>query len=85
MLGFFKCVRAPFIRKYGFHWVLEGRVQVKAGTQIVILGKGDMFCLLPELSYIYEIVFVSITRARSQSGNHNAEGDDVIFLLQSDG
>jgi AraC-like DNA-binding protein len=49
------CIGPKIIGHYGFHWVLEGRVQVKEGTQLVVLGKGDMFCLLPERSYIYEI------------------------------
>jgi AraC-like DNA-binding protein len=51
------CVGPKIISHYGFHWIIDGEVRVREGAHNVVLGKGDMFCLLPQRSYIYEEVY----------------------------
>jgi len=41
---------------YSMHFVREGRVELLYGNQVAVLGRGDLFCLFPHVTYVYRIV-----------------------------
>lgn len=42
------------IHYYSFHYVLDGKVEFVFNHERIILGKGDMFCLFPNVVYQYQ-------------------------------
>lgn len=41
---------------HSIHFVRKGRVELLYGKQEIILNKGDLFCLFPNVSYVYRVV-----------------------------
>jgi AraC-like DNA-binding protein len=44
-----------FIEQYSIHIVLEGILKLALGDREVLLGKGDVNCLFPKLTYQYQV------------------------------
>ncbi|OPH59069.1 hypothetical protein BC351_22350 [Paenibacillus ferrarius] len=56
-------VGSKVIEQDSLHWVLHGKVKVATGNQAITLEKGDMFCLFPGTSFVYEAL---VTRCNQQ-------------------
>ena len=45
-----------FIEYYSFHFILEGQLFLRYNSQEIVLKKGDVFCLFPQITYQYGII-----------------------------
>ncbi|GFZ79612.1 hypothetical protein GCM10008018_26450 [Paenibacillus marchantiophytorum] len=68
------------IEQISIHWILQGSVRVTNGHQIVILSRGDLFCLFPGISYVYETMEASNTLPL-QMAWLAMEGDQLPLML----
>lgn len=41
---------------HSIHFVREGCVELQFGNQRIVLNKGDLFCLFPDVTYVFRIV-----------------------------
>ncbi|WP_282941394.1 AraC family transcriptional regulator [Paenibacillus sp. RC67] len=69
------------IGHYSMHFVRSGTVRFQYEDTTVMLNKGDMFCLFPDLSYKYRPADLDVVLEMTWIGIHGAQAPTLLSLV----